>query len=188
MTRPVLLIDLDETVFPFIHTWDRWLHTQGKQGVDYDALVWYYDVELYLPHHLEAQPDFVAALAALDPQPIPEAIHELTNLADLYDIRVCTARNARDWGASTATWVAEHLPFVTHIDHTRQDRGQDATPKRAFAEQMRAHALIDDTAAWVHDLPDFTAGLLVRRPSPLASDPGALSWQTIGTQLRADAS
>lgn len=184
MTRPVLLIDLDETVFPFVDTWNRWLVSHGKQGVDYDALVWFYDVELYLPNHLDHQPRFVAALESLDPQPIPDAAYELARLADLFDVRVCTARNSSDWGAATRAWVEEHLPYVSRIVHTRDDRGDSATPKHEFARKMKAHALIDDTAAWMDDLPSFTHGMVVQRPAPLASDAGARPWHEIAAHLR----
>jgi hypothetical protein len=184
--RPVL-IDLDETAYPFIHTVDRWMVDTLGTAVDWDALVWVYDLDLFLPHHVERQPDYAAHLSDFDPQPITGAVEALRLIAEHYPIVACTARNEEDWSAPTRAWVATHLPFVADVIFVRADRGTPAVPKAVIANDLHAVALIDDTADWMAGLPERTTGFVVKRPAPLASDVGAVSWETIAAQLTAQA-
>ena len=176
MNKPVILFDLDETVFPFLETWDQWLRHRGELGVDWDAFVWFYDLDLYLSKHIELQPLFAAALAALDPQPIAEALQVMSALSQRYTLIACTARNAQDWSPMTEEWVTRHLPWTEKVIFTRETRGGEATPKQQIAADLGAVALIDDTAAWTAGLQEPTQGIVIRRPYPLASDSGAISW------------
>lgn len=176
--RPIL-VDLDEVVFPFLQTWDKWLlETQGK-SVDWDAFVWWYDLDLYLSGHLELMGDFLKYEGVRTAQPIPEALAALKVLSERYTIVACTARNEEEWKTLTRAWVGEHLPFVENIVHVRRDAGGPAVPKGDIALVYRATALIDDTAFWMDGLPSMTNGYVLKRPAPLASDPGAQDWSHI---------
>ena len=182
MHQPVL-IDLDETVYPFIETWNRWLHYNGEHPVDLDAFSWWYDLDLYLTEHVERQPDFISAQKQLKPKPIPEALENLQRIAQYYPIVALTARNKEDWYEETKFWVNKRLPFVENIYYSRLKRGSEAKPKQIIADQLNAYALIDDTKMWVDGLPDYIRGYVVKRPSPLASDAGAKSWEEIAEDL-----
>lgn len=182
MHRRPILIDLDETVYPFLHTWDAWLQRQGK-SVDWDAFVWFYDIDSYLHDHIELQPHFLAEQHVLDPQPIPEAVAALTLLHSEFPIIACTARNGADWHEATTEWLHRHLPFVNDVVFTRTERGDSAVRKAQVAERLNALALIDDTSEWLKDLPAETEGYLVKRPQPLASDAGALDWHEIADAI-----
>jgi hypothetical protein len=182
MRQPVL-IDLDETVYPFIETWNRWLHLNGEHPVDFDVFSWWYDLDLYLSKHVERQPDFIAAQKKLKARPIPEAFENLQRIAQYYPIIALTARNKEDWYHETAFWINKRLPFVENIYYSRLKRGSEATPKHVIADQLNAYALIDDTKHWVDGLPEHIRGYVVKRPSPLASDAGAKSWEEIAEEL-----
>lgn len=186
MHRKPILIDLDEVVYPFIHTWDKWLKDEKGLGVDWDAFVWHYDLDLYLSNHVEKQPEFVSAAPGLDPQPIQEAVHALQLLSEDYPIMALTARNSEDWHGATHDWIGRHLPFVKDIHFARHGRGEAATPKGVIADQLKAKALIDDTAFWIETLPSHIDGFVLKRPAPLASDEGAVSWDYILNQLAAE--
>lgn len=180
--RPIL-IDLDEVVYPFIQTWDQWLREQHGKTVDWEAFVWWYDIDTYLYGHLELMPEFLAYDGVRTARPIMGSVEALSELAKHYDIIACTARNEADLGVVTREWVSEHLPFVKEIVHVRKGHGQDAIPKGEIAKLYAAKALIDDTAAWMQTLPKGTDGYVLKRPAPLASDAGALDWEAILADL-----
>lgn len=183
MKRKPILIDLDETVYPFLSTWDKWMKHTNRGAVDYDAFVWYYDLDLYLSNHVEKTPDFIAYQHILEPQPIPEAMTALLDIAEYYPIMALTARNKADWSNATDLWVEQHLPFVKDIHYVRENRGDDAIPKGIVASQLNAQALIDDTAYWIDSLPTDIDGYIVTRPQPIASDNGAEPWHLIADKI-----
>lgn len=182
MQQPVL-IDLDETVYPFIETWNRWLNYNGEHPVDMNVFSWWYDLDVHLSNHVERQPEFIKAQKTLKPKPIPEAFDALSRIAEFYPIVALTARNKADWVDETKFWVNKRLPFVQNIYYNRLERGSEATPKQIIAEQLNAYALIDDTKMWVDGLHEDIRGYVVKRPHPLASDSDALSWHDIADEL-----
>jgi 5'(3')-deoxyribonucleotidase len=182
MRQPVI-IDLDETVYPFIETWSRWLHLNGEGPLDIDSFRWWYDLDLYLSEHVERQPDFIEAQKKLKAKPIPEAFENLQRIAQYYPIIALTARNKQDWYEETAFWINKRLPFVENIYYSRLKRGSEAVPKNVIAEQLNAYALIDDTKHWVDGLSENIRGYVVKRPFPLASDANARSWDDIAEEL-----
>lgn len=177
--KPVL-VDLDEVLYPFVHTWDLWLQHTQNQNVDWEALVWYYDLDLYLPKYVDLQPDFVKAhVSILNPQPIPGSIESLEIISNKYPIIACTARNAEDWKETTEEWLRTHANFISDVIYIREGRGHDPIPKGEVAKKLKAHAHIDDTKYWVDTLPEGTKGYVLKRPAPLASDAGAKTWEEI---------
>lgn len=176
--RKPILIDLDETVFSFAASWDKWMqHTTG-QTID-EALYWYYDIDAYIPDFLEKQEEFIKHLPVIKPKPVPQAMDALNVLSQHFPIKALTARNKDEWAKETEFWTEKHLPFVTEIHYTRHSGGSPATPKGVMAEELKAFALIDDTKHWIDSLPPHIHGYVVKRPDGLASDHGAQSWQEI---------
>lgn len=182
--KPVL-VDLDEVLYPFIHTWDEWLSHTKNESVDWEALVWYYDLDLYLPRYIEKQPEFVKAhsLEIIDPKPIPGSIEALSKIASEYPIMACTARNAEDWTEATEKWLGEHAPFISDIIYIRNGRGHEPVSKGEIARKLNAKAHIDDTKHWIDSLPSHIKGYVLKRPAPLASDAGAITWDAVVLDL-----
>jgi hypothetical protein len=178
--RPVL-VDLDEVLYPFVHTWDQWLKETKKASVDWEALAWHYDLDLYLAKHVDLQPDFVEAhkILLLDPKPIPGSIEALSLIAQKHPVIACTARNAEDWRGETETWLSKHAPYISDVIHIREGRGDKPIPKSDIAKKLNAYAHIDDTKHWIDTMPKSVKGYVVKRPSPLASDEGAITWDAI---------
>lgn len=182
VNRKIILIDLDETVFSFAASWDKWvLHTTG-QNID-EALYWHYDIDTYIPNFLDKQEEFIKHLPKIKPQPVPEAMESLDVLHKHFDIQALTARNEDEWGAESRFWISKHLPFVTGIHFTREAGGKPPIPKSVKAVELGAHALIDDTKHWIDTLPAHIKGYVVKRPDGLASDAGAVSWKYIEEDL-----
>lgn len=178
--RPVL-VDLDEVLYPFVHTWDQWLIQIQKPAVDWDSLVRNYDLDLYLTKYIDLQPDFVKAHRSflVDPKPIPGSIEALSLIAREHPIIACTARNAEDWRGETETWLTEHAPYISDVVYIREGRGHEPIPKSDVAKKLNAHAHIDDTKHWIDTMPASVKGYVLKRPSPLASDEGAITWDAI---------
>lgn len=173
-----ILIDLDETVFSFAASWDKWMqHTTG-QSID-EALYWYYDIDAYIPNFLDKQEEFIKHLPVIKPKPIPEAMDSLLVLSEHFHIKALTARNADEWREETMFWTQKHLPFVTEVHFTREGGGKPPIPKGVMADQLNAFALIDDAKMWIDTLPPHIHGYIVERPDGLASDSGAMSWVEI---------
>ena len=180
--KKIILIDLDETVFSFAASWDKWMqHTTG-QSID-EALYWYYDIDAYIPDFLEKQEEFIKHLPVIKPKPVPEAMDALIVLSEHYHIKALTARNADEWGQETLFWTSKHLPFVTEVHFTREGGGKPPVAKGIIADQLNAFALIDDTKHWIDTLPSHIKGYVVKRPDGLASDDGAQSWPQIQADL-----
>lgn len=182
MIEHPVLIDLDETVYPFLNTWDLWMaNTEGKT-ID-EAFYWHYDLDLYMPGFLEKQAAFIAASEEINPEPLPEAMASLELISKRFPIKAVTARNENEWRDTTESWIVEHLPFVTDVYFARKDGVIPPTPKHVIAEKLAAYALIDDTAFWVETLPEHVKGYVVKRPNGFASDAGAISWGQIAYEL-----
>ena len=178
-SRPILF-DLDETVYPFLATYERWLAWRhpGKT-VDMEAFVWFYDIDAYMSDYLDFQEAFVKDLPSLNVEPIAEGLKGLTQLAATYPLYGCTARNRTDWEGVTEPWLKEWFPFVDDLIYAREERGMPARRKADIAVELDAFALIDDTASWMEDLPAYIKGYVVDRPKPLANDVGSVPWSWI---------
>lgn len=180
--KKTILIDLDETVFSFAASWNRWLQNTTGQTID-EALYWHYDIDAYIPNFLEKQEEFIKHLPVIKPKPVPEAYNALIIISDHYHIQALTARNADEWKEETEFWTSKHLPFVSDIHYTRKAGGKPATSKGIIADRLNAHALIDDTKHWIDSLPPHIKGYVVKRPDGLASDEGAMHWHEIQADL-----
>lgn len=186
--RKVLLVDIDESLYPFAHTLHEWLVLSQGRSVPWGELSMEYNLDKYIEDHVELQPGFATSHGNLvDPKPIAEALEAMELLHSHYIIRACTARNVEDWESVTADWISRYFPNIDDIIYTRNKRGDDAIHKKHLAAKHNAHALIDDTHYWVQDLPPMTKGYVVERPKPLASDPDAKPWDFIARDLWTDA-
>lgn len=181
--RPIL-IDLDETIYPFVHTWDKWLSLRNHGPVNWEALGAKYDLDAHMPGHIEYAVDFLKEHHLVEPSPMAEAFRVISFASQHFPIIACTARNEHDWKNATIDWVEKHLPFVDGILHTRTHRGASAIPKGQVCDEMNALALVDDHKEWIDTLSPNTIGYLVKRPEPLASDPGAMEWHEVEAHLK----
>lgn len=182
MTKPILLTDLDDTLFPFADTWAQWHYTSTGNPID-EAMYWYYDVDAFLYNFLELQPHFINEVHLFEPQPVPQAHATLEKLSSDYQIIALTARNKDEWNQHTTSWVQQHTPYIQDIIYTRINKGEASIPKATVAHKLQAIALIDDHKHWIQSLPQHIKGYIVERPKPFPSDEGAVSWQYIYEDL-----
>jgi 5'(3')-deoxyribonucleotidase len=183
--KPILLTDLDDTLFPFADTWAQWQYTSTGNPID-EAMYWVYDVDAYLHNFLELQPSFINEVHLFEPLPVEQAHAALMELSHHYEVRALTARNHDEWSEHTESWVRTHAPYITEIHYTRMTKGGEVIPKATLAKKMKAHALIDDTKFWIEGLPSSVKGYIAKRPRPFPSDEGAVEWDFIKADLLKD--
>ena len=168
-----ILVDLDETIFPFAHAYHAWLERETGRGLVWDGLNDYdLDAATQGRGHDTLAERFLLDESTLEVGPIPEAAEVLRGLAaGGAEIWVVTARFAAKEADATRAWVHRHIPEAAdRLLITRTFPGGPKLAKPAIAWSMGAHALIDDYHANFDELPSFTKGLLIRRPDGLPSD------------------
>lgn len=185
--KPILLTDLDDTLFPFADTWAQWQYTSTGNPID-EAMYWVYDVDAYLHNFLELQPAFISEVHLFNPLPVEDAHTTLIELSHHYEIRALTARNHDEWGEHTEAWVSKHAPYISDVYYTRREKGGSVEQKATVAERLKAHALIDDSSYWINGLPSHIKGYIAKRPRPFPSDEGAVDWAFIKQDLLKDVS
>ena len=181
---PVLLVDLDEVVFPFAFAYRDWRISQGLPGIPPHVWGSYGLDDTNLPGHEDLMPAFFADPQVLAVPPIPQAYKVLHRASQRMTVVACTGRYEDTEGDATRAWAARHLPWVAdvHCVGWHPEAGH-ASGKPAVAQALNAVALIDDRVEHLQGLPAATAGLHVRRPAGVLSEPGALTWPQVAARL-----
>lgn len=172
--RRRVLIDLDETCFPFAHAYHDWLVGQGQPGLGWDGLD-NYNLDRALGgnrRHDELAELFLLDPSTVDTAPIAAAKAAMVHLHRTgWEIWLVTARFAAKETAATTAWVEHHFPFVEgRLLLTRTYPEGPSVTKPSLAWALGAEALIDDYCANFDNLPDFCQGLLIQRPEGLPND------------------
>lgn len=183
MPKPILLIDLDECLFPYATNYIPWL--KRYRNIDrafpdphgeYD----HFDSDLW---HPELDAVFINHPDALLANPLPEALDATVALSQKYSLVICTARIASSHEKSTLDWVGRHLPHFDDTIFTYVAFGKPGITKGKVAEQLDAVGLIDDRQMHLDTLLPTRKAFLVSRGDPIPSDAGALSWTMITEEL-----
>jgi hypothetical protein len=178
--RSVVLLDVDEVLFPFAHAYDRWLLRTAGVALDPAHLARYDIPAAAGPRHDEFVVQFLSDPAVIDQEPVLEAaVPVLGCLAAHYRLIACTSRHGHDEGDATRAWVTAHVPVVEDVIFTRHRRGEPARSKAAIAQELDAVLLVDDTADHLRRLPPRCRGVLLARPAGLPSEAGAVPWSQV---------
>lgn len=182
--KRVVLVDIDEVLFPFAQAYARWLAANSSLTINVDKLRAYDVPRAVGPQHLELVCQFLSDPAVLLLEtPIVEGAEAVCRLADTSRLIACTSRRQRYEGQSTEAWLSRHLPVIDDVIFTRAWWSGVATTKSYFAHKLGARALIDDTGVNLYGLPIGCRGLLMRRPVGLMSEEGAQGWPSVLRQL-----
>jgi len=173
----VILLDVDEVLFPFAHAYDAWLSQRRGVGLRPELMATYRIPQAAGPDHDHLVAAFLNDPATVkDVLPVQGAAAALALLARTYTLVGCTSRHGHDEGAATRAWVARHCPDVAEVEFTRDRRGTVGVAKSVFARTWHAVALVDDSPEHLAGLPRECTGVLLARPGALGSSPEALSW------------
>ncbi|MFM7087993.1 MAG: 5' nucleotidase, NT5C type [Candidatus Paceibacterota bacterium] len=169
----VVLLDLDEVVFPFADAYHQWLLNNGHKGLSWEGLFKYdLDKALGSDNHDKLAEKFLTDLRTLDVNPIPgsvEGVKKLINLGG--EIMFCSARFAINEGAATRTWVERYFPgYGKRVMLTRDKQLGSKIEKGDVAWMTGAAALVDDSYEHHIALPDSCKGVLMKRRDHLPSD------------------
>lgn len=182
---PVVLIDLDEVLFPFALTYRAWRALEGLDPISQSAWDSYGINETHIPGHQSLMAEFFASALALATPPVESRAEDCRVLASTHEVIGCTGRYADTEGAPTWEWVRRWVPFVAQIEFCgwHPEAGQPSG-KADVARRLGAQALLDDSAVHLKGLPSSACGLLVERPAGTVSERGALPWDEAMRQLR----
>lgn len=172
MNKPILLIDIDDVIYPFLETWNA--SSQNTKHISTD-----YDPHNTHPEYLEEILNFIKTHDTSKVQPYNEAINALNILSEDYTIIAVTSRDITNMKETTQTWMSKNAPTVTDIIFTRAYFKASPQSKANVANIMQAAILIDDSSEEVEQLHNSTKGYIVKRPASLTSDQGAMSWKEI---------
>lgn len=176
----IVLLDVDEVLFPFAHAYDRWLVRNGGTGLSAEHLARYDVPAAAGPLHDELVVQFLADPRVINEEHLIEAaVPVLAELAASHRLIACTSRHGHDERDATCSWISTHVPVIEDAIFTRYRRGGPARSKASVAEELNAVMLIDDTAAHLRGLPSHCRGVLLARPDGLLSETGAVPWAQV---------
>ncbi len=174
--RGTILVDVDEVLFPFAHSYDAWLVRELGIGLDPDLMSRYEIAAAAGDGHRGHAVSFVNDPATLGIEPVDGAVAAIEVLGSNYSLVACTTRRSALEGDATQAWLDRHLPGFDGLVCTSERHDDIAIAKHEVAVSKQAIALIDDTEANLEGLPDYCQALLLRRPSGLISPPDAKTW------------
>jgi hypothetical protein len=176
----VILLDVDEVLFPFAHAYDRWLRRNARTALDVAHLARYDIPAAAGTRHDELVVRFLADPYVITGEVvIKAAVPVLQQLGAHHRLIACTSRHGHDEGDATRAWLAAHVPVVEDVIFTRHHRGEAARSKASVAQELGAVMLVDDTAEHLRGLPPSCTGILLTRPAGLPSEPGAVPWSLV---------
>lgn len=191
MSMPVVLVDFDDTIFPLSHAYAQWLkqHYELKNR-------WFQQLRSdqisRIPSHVRNAGQklrldkFFEDDQHYHTPPITSAVEGLSSLSQHYRIICCTNRSMQQLRHQTETWLDKHFHgVVQEVEYARgEHHSRGMLPKRHTVRRTKAVALIDDMKLNMFLLPSSCQGLLVKRQTPLFSDPGAVGWEKIVETLQ----
>lgn len=183
MSKPVLLVDLDECIFPYAINYIPWLRDAHGILVDWPHPDGEHDHFDSNPWHGQLDSAFINDSATQSIAPRLEALEATLRLAEKYTLGICTARYRSSHEEASLAWIAKWLPHFDFTIFTYIGFGKPGIPKGVVAQELGAVALIDDRDMHLLTLPKNIPGILVDRTPPIPSDKGAISWNKALGQL-----
>lgn len=182
--RPLVLVDIDEVLFPFAHAYVAFRARRGLSPIPEDAWAHYRIGEDAIPGHQSLMGAFFSDPVTLATAPVQAAVDVLAPLAVTHRLVGCTSRYADTEGPGTRLWVERWVPWLGGVEFTgwHPEAGR-RSPKAEVTLRLGARALIDDSPVHLDGLPAFCRPVLVQRPAGVPSAPGALSWDEVAGVL-----
>ncbi len=152
--RPLIAIDIDEVLFPFVPQLAEYHNTKHGTSLTADDFTTYDFDKVWGGTVVEAVAKVNAYFAAdhLGVVPIDGAIENLKSLADHYRLIVMTSRHDI-LTAATHAWIDRHFAgvFETVILAGNHHAGGDVRTKVSLCRELGAVALIDDSLRYVKE-------------------------------------
>ena len=182
----LILLDVDEVLFPFADAYDAWLTRRRGFGLDAALKARYRIEESAGAHHNRLVVEFLNdPHTVTDTEPIEGALAAVGQLSKLCRLVACTSRHQSDEGAATRAWLKHWFPAIEDVVFVRDVRGGEKREKAAVCRELGAAALVEDSAEHLEGLYSGTLGVLVRRPHGLNSAAGSLPLEEAVEVLRA---
>lgn len=183
MSKPILLVDLDECIFPYAINYIPWLRDAHGIIVDWPHPDGEHDHFDSNPWHGQLDSAFINDRATQNIAPRADALEATIQLAEKYTLGICTARYKSSHEEASLAWISKWLPHFSFTIFTYVGFGKPGVPKGTVAKELGAVALIDDRDMHLLTLPSEVPGFLVERTRPIPSDKGALPWSDVTETL-----
>jgi 5'(3')-deoxyribonucleotidase len=163
--RPVLAVDVDECLFPFLERYARWLPSVGRPSFRIEDMTGFGVASLLGMGRVEAREfemRFVIE-ASLDVPPMPGAQEAVDHLAQRFELHAVTARVEDPAGPATRAWLDAWFPGAFADAHLLSDTVESpARPKGGVCADLGAVALADDSPGNLQTLAGTgTSGVLL---------------------------
>lgn len=147
MSRPVIAVDIDDVLFPFVDGIAEYHNTLKGTKLTAADFFSYNFVDVWGGDAAEADQivdDFLAA-DQLHLQPVPGAKAALSRLGRDFEVVLVTARNQL-FETETSAWLRHHLPdlFSQVVFAGNPHDGRPHRPKGVICQELGARLLIDD--------------------------------------------
>lgn len=179
MPKPILLVDLDECIFPYALNYIPWLEKSQGINIDFpdpDGEHNHFDDKEW---HFKLDSVFINDPIIQTIAPRPEALTATLRLAEDYRLIVCTARFKSSHEEPTLKWMKTHLPHFEDVIFTYEAWATPGVTKGEVMKELGAVGLIDDRQLHLDSLSEGYPGYLVNRAKPIPPDKGAKSWEEI---------
>lgn len=147
MTHPVIAIDIDDVLFPFVDGIAEYHNTIKGTNLTVDDFFSYSFAEVWGGDVVETE-RIVQTFLGMDHvrlQPVDGAKEALGRLSQDFDIVLVTARNQM-FQQETEAWLRHHFPALfSHVIFAGNPHdGLPFRPKGVICEELGARLLIDD--------------------------------------------
>ena len=181
--KPILLIDLDECIFPYSVNYIPWLRDSQGIQIDFPDPNGEHDHFDSKEWHFRLDSVFINDPIVQGISPRLEALEGTLELSDHYRLIVCTARFKSSHEKATLEWMDTYLPHFESVIFTYTGWSTPGITKGQVIKELGAVGLIDDRQLHLDTLEEGYQGYLVDRVKPIPSDPGAKSWAEITSLL-----
>ncbi len=153
MSRPLIAVDLDDTLRPWTHPLREWVAEQlGLHHLPYQTAPQVMLAEVFGCTRSDGNTfanRFAIEPAGRDHPPFDDALPILTELKKSYDLIVVTAR-LRSLEAITREYLELHFPGI-FTDVILASYQIDRTPKHVICKEIGARNIIDDRLTYVEE-------------------------------------
>lgn len=179
----IILVDLEETVFPEAYSYNEWLWKNHGLLLDPLQLEKHKVGRILGKNHKKFYTEFINnPLTIYKQKPRLDALASLSLLQETHTIVLCSDRMEEKHGDGTRSWVEQHLPFIQDIIYTKNKNHTQR--KQDIVKKVKPVAFIDDESRNFKKINSHCAAILIQKNYPRVSEPNAVTWRVAVKKLQ----
>jgi 5'(3')-deoxyribonucleotidase len=148
ISKPVIVFDLDEVLFPFMQNFLLWYNKREQTNYQLDSVIQYNFSDSWPITREKIKQEvliFSKEMDLLDVKPLSGSEESIKTLSFKYDLIIVTARN-QEMQTQTEKWLDMWFPkMFSQIYFTGHFFDQTPKNKAYYCGQVKAKAVIDDS-------------------------------------------